>query len=129
MRSSRLGVLALVAVAGFSASLLAAVLPEDRFDALYHSYDGGGISVTGPSYLIRKHIGRSLSLWGNYYVDSVSSATIDVVTAATPYHEQRIEKSAGIDYLRDIPKVVNRQKRHGHSEAMEKAAQDKKLPR
>lgn len=36
---------------------------------------------------------------------------------------------ASIDYLRDIPKVVNRQKRHGHSEAMAKAAQDKKLPR
>jgi len=27
---------------------------------------------------------------------------------------------ASIDYLRDIPKVVNRQKRHGHSEAMPK---------
>ncbi|HEY8947821.1 MAG TPA: class I SAM-dependent methyltransferase [Rhizomicrobium sp.] len=27
---------------------------------------------------------------------------------------------ASIDYLRDIPKVVNRQKRHGHSEAMTK---------
>jgi ubiquinone/menaquinone biosynthesis C-methylase UbiE len=36
---------------------------------------------------------------------------------------------ASIDYLRDIPKVVNRQKRRGHSEAMAKAAQDKKLPR
>ena len=35
---------------------------------------------------------------------------------------------ASIDYLRDIPKVVNRQKRHGHSEARVKAANEK-LPR
>ena len=35
---------------------------------------------------------------------------------------------ASIDYLRDIPKVVNRQKRHGHSEARAKAP-DEKLPR
>jgi ubiquinone/menaquinone biosynthesis C-methylase UbiE len=35
---------------------------------------------------------------------------------------------ASIDYLRDIPKVVNRQKRHGHSEARAKAANEK-LPR
>jgi ubiquinone/menaquinone biosynthesis C-methylase UbiE len=35
---------------------------------------------------------------------------------------------ASIDYLRDIPKVVNRQKRHGHSDARAKAANEK-LPR
>src|ERR1700742_1150554 len=35
---------------------------------------------------------------------------------------------ASIPYLRDIPKVVNRQKRHGHSEAQAKAANEK-LPR
>ena len=35
---------------------------------------------------------------------------------------------ASIDYLRDIPKVVNRQKRHDHSEARAKAANEK-LPR
>jgi len=35
---------------------------------------------------------------------------------------------ASVSYLRDVPKVVNRQKRHGHSEAQEKA-DAKKLPR
>jgi hypothetical protein len=100
MRAGRLGTLAL-AILACSASLLAAVLPEDRFDALYHSYSGGGITVNGPSFLLRKQVGKSASLWGNYYVDSVSSATIDVVTSATPYHERRVETSAGLDYLRD----------------------------
>ena len=99
-RAGRLGILSLAALAFCSLSLLAAVLPEDRFDALYHSYEGGGIKVTGPSYLLRKHLGPT-SIWGNYYVDAISSASIDVVTSATPYKERRIEKSAGIDYLQD----------------------------
>ena len=32
----------------------AGVLPEDRADVMYHSYEGGGVTVDGPSYLIRK---------------------------------------------------------------------------
>ncbi len=77
----------------------AAVLPEDRADAMYHSYDGGGLEVTGPSYLIRKGFKDKVSAWSNYYVDSISSASIDVVTTASPYNEQRDEVSAGLDYL------------------------------
>ncbi|MCK5481981.1 MAG: hypothetical protein KAJ06_12565, partial [Gammaproteobacteria bacterium] len=59
----------------------AGVLPDDRADALYHSYDGGGVEITGPSVLILKKIGQNVALSGNYYVDSVSSASIDVVTS------------------------------------------------
>jgi len=80
-------------------SLLAAVLPEDRADALYHSYDGGGVQVTGPSILVRKSIGKSVSVSGNYYVDAITSASIDVVTTASPYEEQRTETAVGVDYL------------------------------
>jgi len=29
---------------------LAGVLPDDRTDALYHRYQGGGITIQGPSY-------------------------------------------------------------------------------
>ena len=32
----------------------AAILPEDRSDVLYHSYEGGGLKVDGPSVLVRK---------------------------------------------------------------------------
>ncbi len=79
----------------------AAILPEDRADALYHSYEGGGVEITGPSILVRKQIGDSFSVGGNYYVDSVTSASIDVVTTASPYTEERTENSISLDYLRD----------------------------
>lgn len=77
----------------------AAVLPEDRTDVLYHGYDGGGLQVQGPSVIVRKGIKDKVSVWANYYVDLISSASIDVITTASPYEEERQEKSVGIDYL------------------------------
>lgn len=79
---------------------VAGVLPEDRTDALYHRYVGGGVEIDGPSILVRKQVGKSVSLVGNYYVDYVSSASIDVVTTASPYTEEREQYSLGMDYLR-----------------------------
>ncbi|MGB5332557.1 MAG: DUF3570 domain-containing protein [Woeseiaceae bacterium] len=76
------------------------VLPEDRTDVLYHLYDGGGVEIDGPSVLVRKQVGKSLSFVGNYYVDMVSSASIDVITTASPYTEERKQWSMGMDYLR-----------------------------
>jgi hypothetical protein len=77
----------------------AAVLPEDRADVLYHSYDGGGVEISGPSVLVRKQTSTNTSVVANYYVDMVTSASIDVVTTASKYEEERKEKSVGIDYL------------------------------
>ncbi len=77
----------------------AGVLPDDRADALYHFYDGGGVTIDGPSVLVRKKIGKSVSVVGNYYVDMISSASIDVVTQASPYQEERTQYSLGVDYL------------------------------
>ena len=76
------------------------MLPEDRADALYHLYDGGGVEINGPSILVRKQAGKSTSFVANYYVDMVSSASIDVVSQASPYTEQRKQWSLGMDYLR-----------------------------
>jgi hypothetical protein len=84
-----------------SARLSAAVLPEERADALYHAYDGGGVEIAGPSVLVRKSIGQSVSVYANYYVDNVSSASIDVELYASPYTEERNEIRAGVDYLVD----------------------------
>ena len=39
--------------------------------------------------MVRKQSGNSVSVVGNYYVDDVSSALIDVVTTASPYTEER----------------------------------------
>jgi len=80
--------------------VFAGVLPEDRSDALYHQYVGGGVEIDGPSILVRKQVGKSTSFVGNYYVDYVSSASIDVVTTASPYKEERKQWSLGMDYLR-----------------------------
>jgi len=82
--------------------VICGVLPEDRADAMYHYYDGGGVQITGPSVLVRKKFKESFSLFGNYYVDSISSASIDVITSgASAYTEERTEMSAGLDYLHD----------------------------
>jgi hypothetical protein len=78
----------------------AGVLTDDRADVLYHRYDGGGVTIDGPSILVRKKAGKSLSFVGNYYVDMISSASIDVITTASPYTEERTQWSMGMDYLR-----------------------------
>lgn len=79
---------------------MAGVLDEDRADVLYHRYEGGGVTIDGPSVLVRKKFGENYAVSGNYYVDMVSSASIDVLSTASPYEERRVQKSAGLEYLR-----------------------------
>ncbi len=79
----------------------AAILPEERADILYHSYEGGGVKIDGPSVLVRKNVGDKFSFSGNYYVDMVTSASVDVVTTASEYTEERTEYSLSMDYLND----------------------------
>jgi len=77
-----------------------AVLPEERADVMYHRYEGGGMVIDGPSLLVRKNIKDKVSLAANYYVDSVSSASIDVLTqGASRYSEERTEYSFDAAYL------------------------------
>ena len=78
---------------------LAGVLPDDRTDALYHRYEGGGITVQGPSILIQKKITDNFAVNANWYQDYISSASIDVKLSASPYKEKRTQKSAGFEYL------------------------------
>ena len=85
----------------FSSQTLAAVLPEERVDLLYHAYDGGGVTVDGPSLLVRKNFNEKISVYGNIYEDYVTSASIDVLTSGSEYTEERKEYSAGFDYLND----------------------------
>ncbi len=89
-----------VTLAASSASL-AAVLPDERIDVLYHGYDGGGAQIDGPSILVRKNIGTSVSVAANYYVDMVSSASIDVVTQGSKYSEERKESGFSGQYMID----------------------------
>ena len=76
----------------------ALALPEDTAEALYHLYDGGGVTAQGPALLVRKSLFDKVSLSGSYYVDMVSNASIDVVTTASPFKETRKEFSGSVDY-------------------------------
>ena len=96
---TRAGLLLATIAVAFAAPAGAAVLPEDRADALYHRYDGGGVTIDGPSLLVRKKIGENYSVAANYYMDFVSSASIDVLTQASPYKEERRQASLGLDML------------------------------
>ncbi len=82
-------------------AISAAVLPDDRADLLFHEYDGGGVEISGPSLLVRKKFRESFSVSANHYVDNISSASVDVITTASPYTEKRTENSVGLDYLHD----------------------------
>lgn len=100
LRTCRQSLVLVIALLALGEQALASVLPEDRTDFLYHRYDGGGVTIDGPSILVRKSVGRSVSLAANYYVDMVSSASIDVITTASPYTEERTQYSLSGDYLR-----------------------------
>jgi hypothetical protein len=87
------------AAAWFAPAARAGVLPEDRADVLYFRYDGGGVTISGPSMLVRKSIGEHVSVAANYYVDMVSSASVDVETSASPYDDERTQSSLSADFL------------------------------
>ncbi|MGE0030951.1 MAG: DUF3570 domain-containing protein [Steroidobacteraceae bacterium] len=78
----------------------AGVLPEDRADLMYHYYDGGGVTIDGPSLLVRKKFAEKYAVSASYYVDMVSSASIDVITTASEYSEERTQYGVGFEYLR-----------------------------
>src|SRR3984893_1533523 len=78
---------------------LAGVLPDDRADVLYHRYQGGGITIQGPSVLVQKKVTDNLAVNYNFYQDYSPSASIDVKLWASQYKEQRTQHSGGFQYL------------------------------
>jgi Protein of unknown function (DUF3570) len=81
-----------------SGAARAVTLPEDRAEAMVHVYKGGGVTASGPAFLVRKSIADKVSLTGSLYVDAVSNASIDVVTTASPYKERRNDYGLAMDY-------------------------------
>ena len=76
-----------------------ACCPKIAPTLLYFRYDGGGVIINGPSVLVRKSIGEHVSVSANYYIDMVSSASIDVETSASPYEDERTQSSLSVDFL------------------------------
>ena len=82
-------------------AVLADVLPEERADAGWRIYEGGGLKVNGPSILVRKNFAEQVSVTAGYVVDHVSGASIDMlVQGASPLKEERKQKTLGVEYLR-----------------------------
>ncbi|MCP5272800.1 MAG: DUF3570 domain-containing protein [Burkholderiaceae bacterium] len=73
-------------------------VPADRAEAMFHVYDGGGMTASGPAFLVRKKLADRVSASASYYVDAVSNASIDVVTTASPFKETRNEVGLGLDW-------------------------------
>jgi Protein of unknown function (DUF3570) len=94
-RLAALAALSLICVAG------AAVLPDDRADIFWSTYRGGGMDITGESVLVRKKFSEQFSMEGNYFIDKVSGASIDVLSQASVIKDQRDQKSISLDFIHD----------------------------
>jgi hypothetical protein len=79
----------------------AAVLPDDRADVFYSDYKGGGMNITGKSVLVRKKFTEQFAVEGNYFVDTVSGASVDVLSQASVIKDERKQKSISLDYIHD----------------------------
>jgi hypothetical protein len=94
-RLAAVAALTLMCVAG------AAVLPDDRADVFWSSYRGGGMDITGESVLVRKKFSEQFAVEGNYFIDKVSGASIDVLSNASVIKDERKQKSLSLEYIHD----------------------------
>jgi hypothetical protein len=95
LRLSPLAALLVLKVTG------AAVLPDDRADVFYSDYKGGGMDITGKSVLVRKKFSEQFAVEANYFVDTVSGASVDVTSNASVIKDERKQKSLSVDYIHD----------------------------
>jgi hypothetical protein len=77
------------------------VLPDDRADLFYSKYSGGGMDITGKSVAVNKKFTENIAAQVNYFVDHVSGASIDVLSQASQIRDERIQKSAALEFVHD----------------------------
>jgi hypothetical protein len=77
------------------------VLPDDRADLFYSKYSGGGMDITGESAAVNKKFTENIAAQVNYFVDHVSGASIDVLSQASQIRDERIQKSATLEFVHD----------------------------
>ncbi len=78
---------------------LAGALPEERADLSWHMNDGGGVKEQGPLLFVRKNATDDLSINAGYQVDQISGVSAELFAFAAPLHDERKQKSLGVDYL------------------------------
>ena len=101
MNKYLLQILLLIFGAVYMQNIFAEVLPEERTDAGFHYYDGGGVEVQGVTMLMRKNFVNKFSIYSGYHYDDISGASPDVLAGASEYSEERDEYTIGGMYLRD----------------------------
>src|SRR5271154_381534 len=82
-------------------STSADVLQDNRADVFYSKYSGGGMDITGYSATVRAKITENFAVEGNYFIDKVSGASIDVLSQASVIKDERKQKSLSADYIHD----------------------------
>lgn len=75
--------------------------PQDEVSVSYNLFEGGGITVHGPAVIIQKALKGKLAIEAGGRVDLISSASIDVVTQASKFSEERQEYNIGVSNIFD----------------------------
>ncbi len=73
--------------------------PKDVAASAYNFFEGGGITVQGPALIVRKALRGKTAIEAGSRIDMVSSASIDVVTQASPFSEERKENHIGLSHI------------------------------
>lgn len=92
-------VIPLLVLVSLAAPAAAGDSGEDRADVMYHRYDGGGLTIDGPALLVRKTLAEDYAVTAGYQLDMISNASVDVVTTASPYSEDRHQFDLGFEYF------------------------------
>src|SRR3984957_18084034 len=100
-KSVRIAAIAAVAALLLVSAGSADVLPDDRADIFYSKYNGGGMDITGKSVLVRKKFSEDFAVEANYFVDTVSGASVDLLSRASVIKDERKQKSGTVEYLHD----------------------------
>ena len=101
-RTARVRVAGCIALlAGVCGAVEAVEPPQDETLVGYNLYSGGGLTVQGPALIVKKELLNRMSVTAGARVDLVSSASVDVVTQASPYKERRTEYNLGGTVLYD----------------------------
>jgi len=80
-------------------AVMAAVLPEDVVETLYHRYSADEQTIDGPAVLVQKQIKDKYSIKYSHLVDQVSGASVDVQVYGSPYSETRTENKLSATWL------------------------------
>jgi hypothetical protein len=84
-----------------SAGAVAGVLPDDRADLFWSQYSGGGMKIDTADAKIQKKVTEDLAVSGEYLIDKVSGASVDVLSNASVIKDERHQKSVSVQYIRD----------------------------